>query len=52
MTTLVATDLDRTMIYSKRARTLGTDDEPVVCVEIHDGKHFVDEDAEAAAPTS
>ena len=26
------------MIYSKRARTLGTDDAPTVCVEIHDGK--------------
>jgi hypothetical protein len=38
MTMLVATDLDRTMIYSKRARTLGVDDDPSVCVEIHDGK--------------
>jgi hypothetical protein len=38
MTVLVATDLDRTMIYSKRARTLGLDDDPSVCVEIHDGK--------------
>jgi hypothetical protein len=38
MTALVATDLDRTMIYSKRARTLGVDDDPSVCVEVHDGK--------------
>jgi hypothetical protein len=38
VTVLVATDLDRTMIYSKRARTLGADDDPSVCVEIHDGK--------------
>jgi hypothetical protein len=38
MSALLATDLDRTMIYSKRARTLGTDDGPAVCVEIHDGK--------------
>lgn len=38
MTVLVATDLDRTMIYSKRARTLGLDDDPSVVVEIHDGK--------------
>jgi len=38
MSLLVATDLDRTMIYSKRARTLGADDDPSVCVEIHDGK--------------
>lgn len=38
MTVLVATDLDRTMIYSKRARTLGVDDDPSVVVEIHDGR--------------
>lgn len=38
MSVLVATDLDRTMIYSKGARTLGADDRPTVCVEVHDGK--------------
>lgn len=38
MTTLVAFDLDRTMIYSRRARKLGADEAPSVCVEIHDGK--------------
>lgn len=38
MNVLVATDLDRTMIYSKGARTLGADDRPTVCVEVHDGK--------------
>jgi hypothetical protein len=38
MTVLVATDLDRTMIYSKRARRLGPDPDGAVCVEIHDGK--------------
>jgi hypothetical protein len=38
MTVLVATDLDRTMIYSKRARSLGVDDDRAVCVELHDGK--------------
>jgi hypothetical protein len=37
MTALVATDLDRTMIYSRRALgELGGTDEPV-CVEIHEG---------------
>jgi hypothetical protein len=35
---LVASDLDRTLIYSRRARTLGADDAPSVCVERHDGK--------------
>lgn len=35
---LVATDLDRTMIYSTKARTLGADGHPAVCVEVHDGK--------------
>jgi hypothetical protein len=35
---LVASDLDRTLIYSRRARTLGVDDAPSVCVERHDGK--------------
>jgi hypothetical protein len=38
MTTLLATDLDRTMIYSRRARLLGADDFATACVEIHDGK--------------
>jgi hypothetical protein len=35
---VLATDLDRTMIYSKGARALGADDAPTVCVEVHDGK--------------
>jgi hypothetical protein len=35
---VLATDLDRTLIYSKGARTLGIDDALRVCVEIHDGK--------------
>lgn len=38
MTAVLATDLDRTMIYSKGARGLGADDRPAVCVEVHDGK--------------
>jgi hypothetical protein len=35
---LVASDLDRTLIYSAKAGRFGTDDPPVVCVEVHDGK--------------
>lgn len=38
MTTLLATDLDRTMIYSRKARALGRDDRSAVCVEMHEGK--------------
>ncbi|MCW2497256.1 HAD family hydrolase [Jatrophihabitans sp.] len=38
MTTLFASDLDRTLIYSKGAATLGPADARQVCVEIHDGK--------------
>jgi hypothetical protein len=38
MTVLAATDLDRTLIYSRKARELGADDAPTVCVEVHDGK--------------
>ena len=49
MTTMVAFDLDRTMIYSRRARKLGTDEGPSVCVEIHDGKEASFMTAAAAA---
>ena len=38
MNTLVASDLDRTLIYSRKARALGTDAADAVCVEVHDGK--------------
>lgn len=38
MSVLIATDLDRTMIYSRKARSLGEDDHPAVCVEVHDGE--------------
>ena len=38
MTVLLATDLDRTLIYSSAARALGADDAAAVCVEVHDGK--------------
>jgi hypothetical protein len=39
MTVLFASDLDRTLIYSKGARALGSDEgAEQVCVEIHDGK--------------
>lgn len=38
MTMLVASDLDRTLIYSSTARRLGADEAPVVEVEVHDGK--------------
>jgi hypothetical protein len=38
MTTLVASDLDRTLIYSRKARTLGADATDAVCVEVHDGQ--------------
>lgn len=37
MTALVATDLDRTLIYSRKARELGADHGPAVCVEVYDG---------------
>jgi hydroxymethylpyrimidine pyrophosphatase-like HAD family hydrolase len=35
---LIATDLDRTLIYSRRARALGEDDGAAVCVEMHHGR--------------
>jgi hypothetical protein len=38
MTVLAATDLDRTLIYSRKARALGADDAATVCVEVHDGE--------------
>lgn len=38
MTPLIASDLDRTLIYSRKARELGADDQPARCVEVHDGK--------------
>jgi hydroxymethylpyrimidine pyrophosphatase-like HAD family hydrolase len=49
MTDLIATDLDRTLIYSQRARALGTDDAPVVCVEMQDGRPASYMTASAAA---
>lgn len=38
MSVLVATDLDRTLIYSRKAMALGSVPPDVVCVELHDGK--------------
>jgi hydroxymethylpyrimidine pyrophosphatase-like HAD family hydrolase len=38
MTTLVATDLDRTLIYSRKAMLLGDEPPALTCVEVHDGK--------------
>ncbi len=38
MNVLVATDLDRTLIYSTKASQLGATSPQVVCVEVHDGK--------------
>lgn len=38
MTFLFASDLDRTLIYSKGARALGAEANEQVCVEVHDGK--------------
>lgn len=38
MTTLVATDLDRTLIYSRKAMALGERTDAVTCVEVRDGK--------------
>jgi hypothetical protein len=38
MKSLVASDLDRTLIYSGKARALGVDAEDAVCVEVHDGQ--------------
>jgi hypothetical protein len=38
VTVLVASDLDRTLIYSAKARRLGADTEPAVCVETHNGR--------------
>lgn len=35
---LVASDLDRTLIYSTKALRLHGEQPPVVCVEVHDGK--------------
>ena len=36
--TLFACDLDRTLVYSPKARHLGADDSPTICVEVHNGK--------------
>jgi hypothetical protein len=38
MVLLAATDLDRTLIYSKKALALSADRPPLVCVEVHHGK--------------
>jgi hypothetical protein len=38
MSVLVASDLDRTLIYSPKAMRLGSHAVPVQCVELHDGK--------------
>lgn len=35
--TVFASDLDRTLIYSPKARRLGADGAPATCVELHDG---------------
>ncbi len=40
MTTLIASDLDRTLIYSREARGLGDDPVELVCVEEHDGEQI------------
>lgn len=37
MSYLVASDLDRTLIYSRKARALGADDVDFVCAEVHEG---------------
>ena len=37
---LVASDLDRTLIYSRAARELGADDAPALCVEVYDGEQI------------
>jgi hypothetical protein len=49
MTALIASDLDRTLIYSAKARALGPDDRASVCVELHDGKPASFMTADAAA---
>lgn len=38
MSTIVATDLDRTLIYSRRAMALGESTRPIIGVEVHDGR--------------
>jgi hypothetical protein len=38
VTVLVASDLDRTLIYSSRALLMTHDESPLVCVEVHDGQ--------------
>lgn len=38
MSVLVASDLDRTLIYSPKALHLGSERPPLDCVEVHDGK--------------
>jgi len=38
MRVLAASDLDRTLIYSPKALSLGSDTAPLLCVEMHDGK--------------
>src|SRR5947208_5976810 len=49
MTVLVASDLDRTLIYSRKARSLGVDAADAVCVEVHDEKESSFVTAAAAA---
>jgi hypothetical protein len=48
MTCVVASDLDRTLIYSRKARALGADDVDFVCAEIHEGRQTSFMTAEAA----
>jgi hypothetical protein len=38
VTVLVASDLDRTLIYSSRALLMTRDESPLACVEVHDGQ--------------
>jgi hydroxymethylpyrimidine pyrophosphatase-like HAD family hydrolase len=38
VTTIVASDLDRTLIYSRKAMALGQAAPDITCVEVHDGK--------------
>ena len=40
VTSRLATDLDRTLIYSRAARELGADDPAAVCVEVYDGEQI------------
>ncbi len=49
MTTVLASDLDRTLIYSANARALGDDDAELVCAEVYDGRQASFMTATAAA---